>query len=154
MKLAASNVDLREEGAGVTVAFVPGTLVVLAAEVTGVVDTGASVVVLVMFGAAVGWAVVTGPVVVLEDAVVALEGDSVVVLEGSVVVLEKGTGVGGKHCFSSVHPLYASELASVPFIHVCESLHLIHPQPVLLPIHELHVVIFPQMSTPTKEAWQ
>lgn len=54
MKLAASNVDLREEGAGVTVAFVPGTLVVLAAEVTGVVDTGASVVVLVIFGAVVG----------------------------------------------------------------------------------------------------
>ncbi len=53
MKLAASNVDLREEGAGVTVAFVPGTLVVLAAEVMGVVDAGACVVALVMFGAVV-----------------------------------------------------------------------------------------------------
>lgn len=46
MKLAASNVDLRGEGAGVTVAFVPGTLVV--AEVMVVVCSGAFVVALVM----------------------------------------------------------------------------------------------------------
>lgn len=48
MKLAASNVDLREEGAGVTVAFVPGILVVVVAEVMAVVDKGACVVTLVM----------------------------------------------------------------------------------------------------------
>lgn len=47
MKLAASNVDLRGEGVGVTVAFVPGTLVVLVAEVTAVVGRGLCVVALV-----------------------------------------------------------------------------------------------------------
>lgn len=92
---------------------------------------------------------VTEPDVVLEDAVVALEGDAVV-LEGCVVALKKGTAVADEHCFSDVQLLYASEVASVPFIHICESLHLIHSQPVSyvsLPIHELHVEIFPQMST-------
>lgn len=91
---------------------------------------------------------VTEPDVVLEDAVVALEGDAVV-LEGCVVALKKGTAVADEHCFSDVQLLYASEVASVPFIHICESLHLIHSQPVSyvsLPIHELHVEIFPQMS--------
>lgn len=47
MKLAASNVDLREEGAGVTVAFVPGILVVVTG-VMVVVGVGACVVALVV----------------------------------------------------------------------------------------------------------
>lgn len=47
MKLAASNVDLRREGSGVTVAFVPGTLGVVTAEVMAVVGRGACVVTLV-----------------------------------------------------------------------------------------------------------
>ena len=63
---------------------------------------------------------VTEPDVVLEDAVVALEGDAVV-LEGCVVALKKGTAVADEHCFSDVQLLYASEVASVPFIHICES---------------------------------
>lgn len=53
MKLAASNVDLREDGAGITVAFVPGIVVVVVAEVTAVVCRGTCVVTLVVLAIAV-----------------------------------------------------------------------------------------------------
>lgn len=110
MKLAASNVDLREEGAGVTV---PGVRVVVAG-VTVVEGIGACVVALVVL-AIVGWAVVA------EVVVVALE-DSVVELEGGVVVLDDDVVAGGAVVWSEqssgTHSLYVELFTAALFAQV------------------------------------
>lgn len=96
MKLAASNVDLREEGAGVTVVFVPGIVGVVVAEGMAVEGRGACVVALVTLAIVVGAVVTVAAVVVLEDGVVLLAG-GVVVLEGGVVTLVTGAVVTEEH---------------------------------------------------------